>query len=113
MKSLKIYESSLGFNHSSTAETIYNIGSIFSIKGEDDIALEYYMKSLKIYASSLGDVHLSTAFAIGGIGIVYSSKGEDDKALEYCNKGLILSTNKSNISSMLSCTQLLRTQYLA
>ena len=90
-KALAIRKKVLGTEHTSTATTYNNIGSVYWARGgqgDYDKALEYYEKALAIREKVLSTEHTDTAQSYNNIGSVYKAEGDYDKALEYCEKAL-------------------------
>ena len=69
-KALKIQEKVLGEEHTDTAMTYHNIGSVDRKLGKYDEALEYYDKALEIFQSELGNEHPYTKSVIENISLV-------------------------------------------
>ncbi|CAF1300973.1 unnamed protein product [Rotaria sordida] len=65
----------------SSACVLNDIGSILSIRGQYDQALDYYIRALKI--SQDHSNYPMIAVSLGSIGIIYRIKGEYHRALDY------------------------------
>ncbi len=63
------------------AEALYNIGLIYSKKGDSGNALKYYQDALAI-CREIGDRH-GEAGVLYNIGLIYSEKGDSDNSLKY------------------------------
>jgi CHAT domain-containing protein len=85
-KSLAIREKVLGKEHTSTATSYNNIGSIYESMGDYPKALNYYKKDLAIVEKVLGKNHTDTATSYNNIGLLYESKKQYDKAYKYAKK---------------------------
>ncbi len=75
-------------NDINIARAYNSLGYRYSIKSENDIALEYYFKSLKVFKELFGEKHKDVALNYMNIGVTYSDKAEYDKALEYAFKSI-------------------------
>ena len=76
----------LGENHRWVASSYNNLGSVYSQKGDQDKALEYFIKSLSI----IGEKSLLAGLSYNNIGTIYLEKGDYDQALEYFQKALTI-----------------------
>ena len=76
----------LGENHRWVASSYNNLGSVYSEKGDQDKALEYYIKSLSI----IGEKSPLAGLSYNNIGTIYLEKGDYDQALEYFQKALTI-----------------------
>ncbi|WP_333374309.1 tetratricopeptide repeat protein [Microcoleus sp. N9_B4] len=70
------------------ANTLHNVGNVYSGLGEKQKALEYYSQSLAL-RRAVGD-RGGESDTLHNIGFVYSDLGEKQKALEYLNQFLSL-----------------------
>ncbi len=70
-----------GYNHSTTASFLGNLGIYYKILGEYQLAIEYYRKSEKVFRNLFGDEDRMIAAAYNNIGIIYSDIGKIDSAL--------------------------------
>ena len=68
LKALDIRKKSLGEDHSDTATSYNNIGSIYHALGDLNKALEFSLKDLEITKKLLGEDHFSTATSYNNIG---------------------------------------------
>lgn len=90
---LTIYQESLVLwrdlnNRSMEAETLDNIGTIYSNLGEKQKALAYYNQALKL-EQSLGS-RAKEAAVLSNIGVVFSDLGENQKALDFYRQTLLI-----------------------
>ena len=102
-RALDIEKETLGEEHSETATSYNNIGSVYDDIGDYDSALEYYQKALRIFESVLGVDHPATATSYNNIGLVYWAQGDYANALEYHQKALqiwerVLGTDHPNMA---------------
>jgi tetratricopeptide (TPR) repeat protein len=67
---LEIRKELLGEKHTTVARDYNNIGVVYDIKNEYDLALQYYFKSLEINKELLGEKHADIASFYNNIGIV-------------------------------------------
>ena len=70
-----------GYNHSTTASFLGNLGIYYKILGEYQLAIEYYRKSERVFRNLYGDEDRMIAAAYNNIGIVYADMGKIDSAL--------------------------------
>ena len=90
---LTIYQESLVLwrelnNRSMEAETLDNIGTIYSNLGEKQKALDYYNQALKL-ERSLG-ARAKEAAVLSNIGVVFSDLGENQKSLDFYRQTLLI-----------------------
>ena len=85
---LAIRESIYGFEHTNTAISYNNIGSIYYHQGQLSKALEFHLKALSVYERELGIEHPNTIKTYINIGAVYDCLGDYPKALDYYIKAL-------------------------
>jgi tetratricopeptide (TPR) repeat protein len=86
---LAIRESIYGFEHTNTAISYNNIGSIYYHQGQLSKALEFHLKALSVYERELGIEHPNTIKTYINIGAVYDCLGDYPKALDYYIKALM------------------------
>ena len=70
-----------GYNHSTTASFLGNLGIYYKILGEYQLAIDYYRKSEKVFRNLYGDEDRMIAAAYNNIGIIYADLGKTDSAL--------------------------------
>ncbi len=90
LESVIIREKVLGKEHTSTAISYNNIGSLYESMGDYPKALSYYQKSLAIREKVLSKEHTSTATSYNNIGLLYQTMGDYPKALSYYQKSLAI-----------------------
>lgn len=76
----------LGENNRWVASSYNNLGSVYSQKGDNDKALEYFIKALSI----IGEKSPLAGLSYNNIGTIYLEKGDYDRALEYFQKALTI-----------------------
>jgi tetratricopeptide (TPR) repeat protein len=75
--------------HSSIADTLYNIGNVYDVLGQCDLSLNNYNESLRIKRLLFGsDEHSSIADTLNNIGLIYKDLGKYDLALNNFNESL-------------------------
>jgi len=79
---------------------IGNLGNIYQIKGDLDIAMEYYENALKLNEDLGLKQGMITIY--GNMGIVYQTKGNLDKAMEYHEKAFELTKELGRKDDMAS-----------
>lgn len=75
-------------NRQGEANTLANIGYIYSSKGNYDEAIHYFTKAVKIN-NEIGGIQ-GEANQLLNLGSTYRLKGDLDKGLEYCNQAIEL-----------------------
>jgi CHAT domain-containing protein/predicted negative regulator of RcsB-dependent stress response len=76
-------------NHKQEAVTLFKIGDLFYLLGEQQKALEKFNQALPIFRG-VGD-RKGEAFTLNNIGVIYVSLGEGQKAIEKYNESLLIS----------------------
>ena len=87
---IKLCEESYGKEHPETARLYNNIGNVYSNRGNDYKAYEYYKQALDIQEEVLGKEHPDTAITYHNIGSIYSNNGYYNDALAYHMKALFI-----------------------
>ena len=72
------------------------IGSLHSLLGQRDDALEFLSKSLKLKEALYGNNHLEIAKSYSNIGMTYFDMGMYDNAMDYYNKCLFIRKNNNS-----------------
>ena len=88
LESLTIREKILGKNHSLTATSYNNLGTLYETIGDYSKALSYYQKSLSVRKSIFGENHINTAKNYNNLGSLYQTLGKYKKAMDCHNKAL-------------------------
>ena len=87
-KSLNIYLSVVGYNHSSIANIYGNVGLVNYHQGKYDEAYRMFQKSLDIKLSVFHHNHPGVAESYDQIGLVKNQQGKYDEALSMFQKSL-------------------------
>ncbi|MDI9408973.1 MAG: tetratricopeptide repeat protein [Candidatus Pacebacteria bacterium] len=87
-KSLSIRLAAYGENHPFTANSLNNLGNVYTVKGDYDQALAYYQRALKVQLQLLGENHPDTAATLVNLGDVYTHKNDLDQAITYYQRVL-------------------------
>ncbi|OOQ89501.1 hypothetical protein PEBR_07984 [Penicillium brasilianum] len=82
------YEKDLGLDHTSTLNTVNNIGNLYYDLGKLREAEEMYQRALAGYEKDLGPDHPSTLGAANNLGNLYSDQGKLREAEEMYQRGL-------------------------
>ena len=93
-RALTIREKALGPAHSSVAVALNDIGSLFSLQGKHDQALDYYRRALAIREKALGPEHPSLSSDLTGIGKEYVNLHLARKAIGPLERSLSLGEKK-------------------
>ncbi|RFN43712.1 tetratricopeptide-like helical domain, partial [Fusarium flagelliforme] len=79
-RALQGYEKTWGPEHTSTLDTVNNLGLLYKSQGRLDKAEAMYERALQGYEKSLGPEHTSTLDTVNNLGLLYSDQGRLDKA---------------------------------
>ena len=92
----------VGENHPDTAITYSNIGSVYTNKGEYDLALEKYDKSLNIKMATVGENHPDTAVTYKNMATAYYRQNMFYKAYQSMVLSLevLLKIEKSDLTKI-------------
>ena len=74
-RALQIREKALGPQHIATAETLNNLGVVYSRKGDWPAPTSSCLRALKIYEEVLGPYYLQTALAMSNLAQLYQRAG--------------------------------------
>lgn len=88
IRQIKMSEDLYGKDSADTAASYNELGLLYMVQNDFEIALQYYKKSLEIRKKVLGVDHHDTAISYNNIGGIYQGKGDYDKALDYYLKAL-------------------------
>ena len=80
-RALAGYERALGPDHTSTIDTINNLGILYSDQGKIDEAKQMYTRALAGYERALGPGHTSTLNTVHNLGILHPRQGKLRKAV--------------------------------
>jgi len=91
---LKVYlagengkEKALGVDHTSTLDTVNNLGVLYRNQGKLNEAEEFYKRALKGY-KALGTDHTSTLNTVNNLGILYYDEGKLKEAEDMFQRAL-------------------------
>jgi len=79
-RALKGREKAWGPEHSSTLDTINNLGSLYRNQGKMKEAEAMYQRALKGYEKAWGPEHTSTLGTINNLGSLYADQGKMEEA---------------------------------
>jgi tetratricopeptide (TPR) repeat protein len=71
---LRGYEEALGPEHTSTLDTVNNLGRLYADQGKVAEAEEMYMRALRGYEKALGSEHTSTLDTVNNLGSLYADQ---------------------------------------
>ncbi|KAK5218133.1 hypothetical protein LTR47_011769 [Exophiala xenobiotica] len=80
MLTLAGYEKALGADHTSTLDTVNNLGLLYTNQGKLDEAERMYQRALAGYEKALGPDHTSTLCTVSNLGLLYANQGKLDEA---------------------------------
>ena len=78
---LRIYEGLYGREHTASADTVANMGAVFSIHGHQDMAVEQFKKAGEIYSNIYGGNSVGNADVLRELGAVYLMQGNYEEAV--------------------------------
>lgn len=90
---------------------LLNIGSIYAMTNELDIALDFYLKGEELFGKVSG-ITESVSIVYGNIGSIYAMKGMYEKAITYYDKSLKADTAHMDIQVIPNCHNNLGELYL-
>ena len=85
-KLLDTYKQALANSNDQEAVVLYSLGSVYSVLGKNQKALESYNQALTLYKAEKKP--LDEATVLGSIGSLYFQSGETKKALDFYNQAL-------------------------
>jgi tetratricopeptide (TPR) repeat protein len=88
LRALAGYEKALGRDHTSTLDTVNNLGNLYGAQGKLGEAEEMYLRALAGYEKALGRDHTSTLDTVNNLGILYGDQGKLGEAEEMCLRAL-------------------------
>ena len=68
------------------ADTLYNIGLAYFIKGEMDDAINFYREASEVYAKE----SIGYANTLSNLGLAYYNKGEMENAIDFYREALVV-----------------------
>jgi tetratricopeptide (TPR) repeat protein len=80
LRALVGYEKALGLDHTSTLETVHNLGTLYLSQDKLAEAEQMYERALAGLEKALGPDHTSTLETVHNLGLLYCSQGKLDKA---------------------------------
>ncbi|ERF75445.1 hypothetical protein EPUS_00238 [Endocarpon pusillum Z07020] len=87
-RALAGYEKALGPDHTSTLDTVNNLGILYRDQGKLDEAEEMYMRALAGKEKALGPNHTSTLGTVHNLGLLYRNQGKLDEVEEMYMRAL-------------------------
>ncbi|KAK6709714.1 hypothetical protein SNK04_010661 [Fusarium graminearum] len=87
-RALQGYEKAWGPEHTSTLDTVHNLGLLYADQGRLDKAEEMYDRALQGYEKAWGPEHTSTLNTVNNLGRLYANQGRLDKAEEMYDRAL-------------------------
>ena len=82
VRALTGYEEALGAKHTSTLDTVNNLGVLYKNQGRMKEAEEMYLRALKGKEEALGAKHTSTLETVNNLGNLYRDQGRIEEAEE-------------------------------
>src|SRR5207237_2476848 len=82
------YEKALGPDHTSTLDTVNNLGLLYKSQGKLDEAEKMYQLALQGYEKALGPDHTSTLMTVNNLGLLYADQGKLDDAEKMYQRAL-------------------------
>jgi tetratricopeptide (TPR) repeat protein len=87
-RALRGYEEALGVGHSSTLDTVNNLGLLYAAQGRLGEAEKMYERALRGYEEALGVGHSSTLQTVNNLGGLYYSQGRLGEAEQMYERAL-------------------------
>src|SRR5260221_232550 len=87
-RALAGYEKALGHEHTSTLNTVNNLGLLYADQGRLEDAEMMYNRALAGYEKVLGHVHTSTLDTVNNLGLLYADQGRLKDAEMTYNRAL-------------------------
>jgi len=81
-------EAAVGPKHTSTLDTVYNLGLLYQAQGNLAKAEEMFVRAQEGYEAAVGPEHTSTLNAVCGLGLLYQAQGNLAKAEEMLLRAL-------------------------
>ncbi|OQU98756.1 Tetratricopeptide repeat-containing protein [Cladophialophora immunda] len=82
------YEKVLGVDHTSTLDTVHNLGGLYCTQGKLGAAEKMYQRALAGYEKALGVDHTSTLDTVDNLGVLYRDQGRLDAAEKMYQRAL-------------------------
>jgi hypothetical protein len=76
MRALRGFEKARGAEHTSTLETIHNLGNLYKSQGKMAEAEEMYLRALRGKEKVWGSEHTSTLDTVNNLGLLYKDQGK-------------------------------------
>lgn len=80
LRALAGKEKALGLEHTSTLNTVNNLGNVYRDQDKLNEAEHMYMRALTGYERALGPGHTSTLGTVSNLGMLYRKQGKPDEA---------------------------------
>lgn len=87
---LSIKEHTFGPEHPEVADSLNNLGALYSSQGNYVAALPFYERALAIREKALGSDHPNVALSLNNLGILYRNQGNDAAALPLYQRALAI-----------------------
>ena len=87
-RALQGYEKVGGPDHTSTLETVNNLGLLYAARGKLDEAGKMFQRALQGSEKSLGPGHKSTLDTVNNLGLFYARQGKLDEAEKMYQRAL-------------------------
>jgi tetratricopeptide (TPR) repeat protein len=81
-------EKALGLDHTSTLDTVHNLGVLYRNQGKLDQAEQMYQRALAGREKALGADHTSTLESVDNLGVIYREQGKLDQAEQMHQRAL-------------------------
>jgi tetratricopeptide (TPR) repeat protein len=81
-------EKALGPDHTSTLDTVHNLGDLYVAQGKLGLAEEFYQRALAGSEKALGPDHTSTLDTVHNLGNLYETQGKLGLAEEFYQRAL-------------------------
>ena len=88
LRALRGKEKAWGADHTSTLDTVNNLGLLYAAQGKMEQAEELYMRALKGKEKAWGADHTSTLDTVNNLGLLYAAQGKIEQAEELYMRAL-------------------------
>lgn len=85
-----IFQASLGFDAIDVANNLQDLGAVYHLLGQLDLAIGTFSQGLEIYKKNLVWCHPVIGDTLGCIGIIYSQKNDHAEAIKHFQDGLMV-----------------------
>jgi tetratricopeptide (TPR) repeat protein len=93
-RALQGTEKALGVEHTSTLDTVHNLGDLYADQGKLVEAEQMYQRALQGTEKALGAEHTSTLDTVHSLGLLYTDQGKLVEAEQMLSRGVYSNIEK-------------------